>query len=170
MKKRLFLVRHAQPAPEGYTNEFPGPPLGATGFAQAQRIARWLSAHEISTIYCSDYIRTQQTIQPLLAQRLIPQAFMVPQLRERDARTEPHESLESRVHQWVEQELPAMPDAAVIVGHCGSLNMILSFLDATQSILTYPYRCEYGCLTPIAGIWELHLKENTLTTGILHQP
>lgn len=170
MKKRLFLVRHAQPAPEGYTNEFPGPPLSATGFEQAQRIAGWLLEHGIGIIYCSDYVRTQQTIQPLLALRHIPPALLVPELRERDARTEPHESLENRVYQWFELKLPEIPDQTVIVGHCGSLNMILSFLDATQSILTYPYRCKYGCLTPIAGIWELHLKENMLISGILHQP
>ncbi len=57
----VYLVRHAEKAKDGTRN----PNLTEAGKARAQAIANELKDKNISTIYSTDYKRTQQTAQPL---------------------------------------------------------------------------------------------------------
>ncbi len=56
--------------------------LNAVGLAQAQRLARALEAVTIDKVWCSDLLRTRQTVAPLLAQRGLTAVFDA-RLRER---------------------------------------------------------------------------------------
>ena len=164
---KLYLVRHAQPAPKEYRG-FPGPALGEKGKEQAQAIAQYLAKKDIQAVYCSDYLRVGQTYAPYA--QLVPalQPKIVQALREREKEIEPHESLEQRVQDWYrggEEQLWARPTA--IFSHCGPINMILEYLDPKKEQLDYPYSCPYGCHTPLGSIWELELGEDGGVEGAL---
>lgn len=58
----VILVRHAEKADEPET---PNPTLSSAGLERAQILVHVLSQAEISSIYATQYLRTQQTVKPL---------------------------------------------------------------------------------------------------------
>lgn len=56
----MYFVRHAEPDYE-HDCPFPGPPLTVKGRQQAQTVYKELSDTKFDRVYCSDYLRTQQT-------------------------------------------------------------------------------------------------------------
>jgi 2,3-bisphosphoglycerate-dependent phosphoglycerate mutase len=62
----LLLIRHALPERIERKDGSPAdPPLSAAGRAQAERMARWLSAEEIGAIYASPMRRARETAEAL---------------------------------------------------------------------------------------------------------
>jgi len=166
---KLYLIRHATPAIEKYHNLPPGPSLGEKGKAEAQKMASWLSGKKIERVLSSDFVRVLETASPFI-ESYAPHLEIEIQLalREREASVEAHEHLVTRVHTWLHQNwahLQAIPHA--IFSHCGPINMILEALDPEKHILSYPYQCPYGCLTPKGGIWELDFQDGRLNHGEL---
>jgi broad specificity phosphatase PhoE len=161
----LYLVRHAEPELAEYAG-FPGPSLGDLGKKQALLIADFLKTKPIQKILTSDYIRVLETLEPYQTLTNIPcQELSV--LRERENEIETHEALVSRVQNWFELFLSNNKDNTVIFSHCGPINMILFYLDYERKILQYPFECNYLCLTPKAGIWELNISNQALANGKL---
>jgi broad specificity phosphatase PhoE len=60
----VLLVRHAEKAKSPSDN----PPLTESGQARAEELARVAGAAEVKSIYATQYIRTQQTVEPLAKQ------------------------------------------------------------------------------------------------------
>jgi probable phosphoglycerate mutase len=60
----LLLVRHGLPERTADTSD---PPLSATGFEQAQRVAHWLAPEPIEAVYSSTMLRAVQTAEPFVA-------------------------------------------------------------------------------------------------------
>ena len=56
----IILVRHAERASQAMDS-----PLNAAGFARARELARVLAGTNISAIYATQFIRTQETVEPL---------------------------------------------------------------------------------------------------------
>lgn len=56
--------------------------LNPTGLSQAHALAERLSVEPLSEVFCSDLIRTRQTVEPLLARKPLPVTYD-PQWRER---------------------------------------------------------------------------------------
>lgn len=167
----LYLIRHAQPATTGYNNLPPGPDLGLLGQQQAEWIADTLQDRGIQQIWASDFPRVLQTLAPLHTRLPALPLHTTSALWEREASLESHESLVQRVRDWFIPRLPEFrAQTTAIFSHCGPLNMLLEYLDPEQTMLAYPYRNEFGCLTPCAGIWELHFRDRVLTTGYLFYP
>ena len=61
----IFLTRHAEKAESEDKNN---PPLSEAGQARAKALARILEDTKISTIYVTEYVRTQQTAAPTAAE------------------------------------------------------------------------------------------------------
>jgi len=62
----VILVRHAEKILEpGNPKPNPDPDLSPAGIARAQEILRMFGEAEITTIYATQYKRTQQTVKPL---------------------------------------------------------------------------------------------------------
>ena len=57
----VILVRHAEKAAAPADN----PPLTSEGRQRAEALAKMLSASGVTSIYVTDYLRTQQTAEPL---------------------------------------------------------------------------------------------------------
>lgn len=161
----LYLVRHAEPKIANYSG-FPGTDLGAVGKEQAIRIGNFLKKKSISQILASDYTRVLQTVEPYInfTQQKIEKIIA---LRECEKETETHEELVERVQDWFKVFLQNQNQNTVIFSHCGPINMILFYLDPHRKILTYPYECNYLCLTPKAGVWELIVEGKKLISGNL---
>jgi|GEM_PF-7031806 len=161
----VYLVRHAAPK-EPFYSGFPGPPLGEHGQLQAQRIGAFLQKKQVDLVFSSDYIRTLQSLAHYqqLTQKKV---HIAKELRERENLIETHDSLVYRVQNWFENFLNSHSENMVIFSHCGPINMILSYLDPDQTLMDYPYSCEFLCLTPKAGIWELELEDARLLSGRL---
>lgn len=162
----LYLIRHAEPEQTEYSG-FPGPNLSDFGKHQAIEIANILKNTQIKNIYTSDYTRVLQTLKPYETINQKAKIFISTELREREKETETHESLVYRVQTWFDEILKNEFDNFAIFGHCGSINMIIWYLDSNKTILKYPYICPFECLTPKAGIWELELQNNKLIKGKL---
>lgn len=159
----LYLIRHAQPGPAAYDNLPPGPGLGTLGQQQADWIADQLADQGIQQLWASDFTRTLETLAPLHARLPHLPLHTTPALRERAPDRESHDSLVQRVRDWFMprlSEFQARPTA--IFSHCGPINMLLDCLDPGQTRLTYPFRNEFGCLTPCAGMWVIRFAD----TGI----
>lgn len=60
----IILVRHAERASQAMDS-----PLNEAGHARAKELARVLADVDVSAIYASQFIRTQQTIAPLAEER-----------------------------------------------------------------------------------------------------
>ena len=60
----LYLVRHAEKQQDGSRD----PALTETGKNRSRQLASWLRDKDINAIWSSDYIRTRDTANPLLAQ------------------------------------------------------------------------------------------------------
>jgi broad specificity phosphatase PhoE len=156
----LYLIRHAQPKVPEYDNRYPGPDLGELGIQQAQWIANALQTKGIQQIYASNYPRVMQTLAPLNPTIRIQTTEA---LWEREPTIETHESLVERVHRWFSLNQSEIQNTnTAIFSHCGPINMILEYLDPQKTQLDYPFTSPHGCLTPCAGIWEIHFT----TTGI----
>jgi broad specificity phosphatase PhoE len=63
-QKLIFLVRHAERADAGATPQT-DPPLSSTGQARAQKLAAMLADAGITSIVTTEFVRTQQTAEPL---------------------------------------------------------------------------------------------------------
>jgi probable phosphoglycerate mutase len=64
----LYLIRHGET--DGNRDKIvqqPDTELSVLGFKQAQELAKHFSKRTINLIFCSDYVRTQQTAAPLVA-------------------------------------------------------------------------------------------------------
>lgn len=154
----LYLVRHALPGIKGYDNRWPGPGLGPVGKLQAQWIESQFVNKRFNALWASDFIRTIETAE--YVRKTNPRISLKTdlRLRERQAGGESHNSLVTRVHNWMEEkleDLKARPTC--IVAHGGSLNMILEYLDPTENNFSYPHLSSHGVKTPIGGIWEINL-------------
>lgn len=166
----LYLIRHAQPEVQEYSNLFPGPNLGNEGKQQAISIAKVLANKGIEQILASDYPRVQQTIAPLLEMypHLPVQYYQA--LWEREPTVETHESLKQRVQVWLTSSSSVIKGKTIaIFSHCGPINMILEYLDPHKTQLQYPYTSLHGCYTPCAGIWEIHFNPTGITGTLLLQ-
>jgi broad specificity phosphatase PhoE len=63
-QKLVFLVRHAERADAGMAPQT-DPPLSTTGQARAQKLAAMLADAGITSIVTTEFVRTQQTADPL---------------------------------------------------------------------------------------------------------
>lgn len=164
---KLYLIRHGQPELLEYSG-FPGPKLGALGQAQSEVIRNVLELKNIQKVLSSDYTRVIETARPFLRRNEKLEYAEVVELRERENEIESHESLVSRVQGWFAEnlELIKQQDTAIF-GHCGSINMILFYLDPDLTLMDYPFEDKYKCLTPLGGIWELHIEDKELIEGQL---
>ena len=63
----LILVRHALPERQQVTTGTADPALSTTGNEQAAKVAQWLSAEKIDTVYSSPMLRAKQTAQAYVA-------------------------------------------------------------------------------------------------------
>lgn len=171
---KLFLVRHAQPEPQQYSNQYPGPGLGEIGKEQADWIAGELIKKQIISIWASDFTRTRESLLPF--SEAVPQDIDIQfstALREREPTLESHESLNDRVKDWFSNaHSDIYSNTTAIFSHCGPLNMILEYLDPEKEHFHYPYRSAFGCHTPIAGIWEIDLDQvsGKLIQCPIHEP
>ena len=60
----IILVRHAERASQAMDS-----PLNDAGFARARELARVLADVNVSAVYATSFIRTQQTVAPLAEER-----------------------------------------------------------------------------------------------------
>lgn len=65
----VILVRHAE---KNIEPSNPNPNLSPAGQARAQELVRVLSGSGVTAIYATQYVRTQQTVQPLATARGLP--------------------------------------------------------------------------------------------------
>lgn len=131
---KLYLVRHGQPELNEYSG-FPGPKLGFAGHQQAQEICNILKTKHIKQVLSSDYTRVIETLRPLLKGFPSIKHTEIVELRERENDVESHDSLVDRVQDWFKNNLVSiMQQDTAIFGHCGSINMILFYLDRSNFI------------------------------------
>ncbi|MGD9602080.1 MAG: histidine phosphatase family protein [Gammaproteobacteria bacterium] len=80
----LLLIRHGETEfNAGRVIQFPDTPLGPTGLAQAERLARRLVANPLALVLCSDYRRARMTADAIIAATGAP-LIESPSLRERN--------------------------------------------------------------------------------------
>jgi 2,3-bisphosphoglycerate-dependent phosphoglycerate mutase len=65
---KIIVVRHAEKADDGTKN----PPLSPEGIARAERLSTMLSDLNISKLYATPFLRTNQTLTPLSKKFNIP--------------------------------------------------------------------------------------------------
>ncbi len=63
----LILVRHALPERQQVASGTADPPLSTTGLEQAAKVARWLAAETIDTVFSSPMRRAKETAQAYVA-------------------------------------------------------------------------------------------------------
>jgi len=63
----LILVRHALPERQQVSRGSADPPLSSLGLQQATKVAQWLSAEQLGTVYSSPMQRAKQTAQAYTA-------------------------------------------------------------------------------------------------------
>ena len=104
----IFLTRHAEKAESEDKNN---PPLSEAGQARAKALARILEDTKISTIYVTEYVRTQQTAAPTAAET------------------------EAKIKQLPAADIPALitqlkaePGNVLVVGHANTLPEIIKAL------------------------------------------
>ncbi len=64
---QLILVRHALPERQQVTSGTADPALSGVGIEQATKVAQWLSAEQIDTVYASPMRRAKQTAEAYAA-------------------------------------------------------------------------------------------------------
>lgn len=80
----LLLIRHGETELNaGRVIQYPDTPLGSTGLAQAERLARRLTAHPLRLVLTSDYLRARMTAAAVVAATGAP-LLELPSLRERN--------------------------------------------------------------------------------------
>lgn len=166
MKTTLYLVRHALPESIDYRNR-PDPGLSERGRRQAQQIAAFLAEKNIQALWCSANKRAKQTLAAFLQNSPLASSYCEA-LKERQPHLESHERLLQRVHQWwAQHRAEALERNTAIFGHCGTLNMILTYEDPEKKQLAYSFTDKYLCHTPISGIWALDFEQAVLQGGRL---
>ena len=165
MNKKLLLVRHAEFDKVEEMNDFPGPMLNDIGLNQSILLSDYLNSYLLKfNIVTSDFIRCIQTIQPfIVSQKSV--ALTEPILRERNPLKEPHLSLDKRVKEWFRFNLSNLVKSdTIIVSHCGPINMILEEINENHKSISYTYEDSFLCHTPKAGIWEIDIINNKMST------
>lgn len=165
MKKKLLLIRHADFDKVDGMNDFPGPSLNNDGLNQSVILSNYLNSHGLKfNIITSDFTRCLQTIQPfIVSQKSV--ALTEPSLRERNPLKEPHLSLDKRVKEWFRFNLSNLIKSDnIIISHCGPINMILEEINENHKSISYTYEDSFLCHTPKAGIWEIDIINNKMST------
>jgi phosphohistidine phosphatase SixA len=124
----VFLVRHAEKA------DGPGqdPPLSEAGRQRAEALARLLQSAGVRGVYTSQFLRTQQTAEPL-ARRLGVTASPVP-LSVKPSN--PREVTEESIRELTKKVEAHAGGAVLIVGHSNSVPEVIRVLggDAVPKI------------------------------------
>lgn len=157
---KLFLIRHALPAPTSYDNRPPGPGLGEKGIRQAEWISQFIGSYLPARIASSDFTRCMETAQILIASSQESSLEIDIRWRERQAEEESHASLLARISDWRESLNGKTKPVQIVVAHGGSINAMLELLDPNCTQFSYPYRDQWGIFTPIASIWEINTERN----------
>lgn len=116
----VFLVRHAEKASDPGQN----PPLSEAGKQRAEALARLLQSAGVKGIYTSQFLRTQQTAEPL-AKRLGVTATAVP-LSVKPSN--PREVSEESVRELTKRVESHAGGAVLIVGHSNSVPDVIKML------------------------------------------
>jgi phosphohistidine phosphatase SixA len=116
----VFLVRHAEKA------DVPGsdPPLSERGVARAEALARLLQSAGVKAVYTSQYLRTQQTAEPI-ARRLGVAATVVPL---NSKTSNPREVSEESIRELTKRVEARAGEAVLIVGHSNSVPDVIRAL------------------------------------------
>jgi phosphohistidine phosphatase SixA len=115
--KALFIVRHAEKA----SSTDPDTPLSLGGEDRALGLARVLRNAGVTHVFVSEKQRTQATAQPLIDQRALPPAVVIPA---------------ADVAGLVKQLKAAPKDAVVlVVGHSDTIPDILKGLGVAGSVV-----------------------------------
>lgn len=116
----VFLVRHAEKASD------PGqdPPLSEAGRQRAEALARLLQNAGVKGIYTSQFMRTQQTAEPL-AKRLGVTATPVPLAVKP---SNPREVSEESIRELTKKVETHAGGAVLIVGHSNSVPEVIRML------------------------------------------
>lgn len=116
----VFLVRHAEKANE----PGPDPPLSEAGKQRAEALARLLQSAGVKGIYTSQFMRTQQTAEPL-AKRLGITASPVPlAVKPSNSR----EVSEESIRELTKKVETHAGGAVLIVGHSNSVPEVIRML------------------------------------------
>lgn len=163
----VYIVRHA--APEKGTgiryDVPPGPPLSATGRAEAQRAAAYLADKAIARLICSPLDRARDTAGIIgQALRLIP--LEDERLAEQRA-DESFEAVRARVQAfWAEQGQLDGPLAVVTHGSPARA-LLLTLADGALDLSRYNFE---GSVLPTAGVWRAHRREEGWVCELTFQP
>ena len=128
----IYLVRHAEK--ESGDN----PALTPAGIARANKLATLLAHEDISTIFSSDFLRTQQTAEPLASQKKL------------DIITYNHREL-AAFATLLKRDY--QEKTVLVVGHSNSTPALASLLEGTQ---TYPDfdEADYSNIIKISMVGE----------------
>jgi phosphohistidine phosphatase SixA len=116
----VYLVRHAEKAAEPAAD----PPLLESGIKRAEELARKLGKAGIKTIYTSQYLRTQQTAEPL-AKQLGIAATVIPV---KMSATNPRELSPEYLTEMAERVYSNSGGIVLIVGHSNTVPEIIKAL------------------------------------------
>lgn len=116
----VFLVRHAEKADEPGRN----PPLSEAGRLRAEALARLLQTAGVKGIYTSQFLRTQQTAEPL-AKRL---GVTVSSVSLSVKSSNPTEVSEESIRELTKKVEAHAGDAVLIVGHSNSVPDVIKML------------------------------------------
>lgn len=153
MIDQIYLIRHAQPDRSSsirYDIE-PGPPLTATGRAEAQQAARWLAGRGIEYLFASPFARTVQTADTIVDLLGLPITY-VKSLGE-GAPGETKERVRDRVAELLTQLDDGPLRSVALVTHGICVKSILLHTTADKIDLG-KHIYDYGNCAPTAGIWH----------------
>ena len=109
----VFLVRHAEKADE----PGPNPPLSAAGRARAEALARALQSAGLKAVFTSQFLRTQQTAEPVAKRLGLTPASVTLTPKTSNPREVSEESI-----QELKRKVEAHAGGAVlVVGHSNSV-------------------------------------------------
>jgi broad specificity phosphatase PhoE len=116
----VFLVRHAEKA------EGPGqdPPLSEAGKLRAEALARLLQSAGVKAVYTSQFLRTQQTAEPI-ARRLGLTSSSVPLSMKT---SNPREVSDESIRELTKKVEAQSGGAVLIVGHSNSIPEVIRML------------------------------------------
>jgi len=117
----VFLVRHAE---RDTTPPAPDPPLNEAGKLRAQELARVLGKCGIKTIITSQYLRTQQTAEPLAKQLGITALA----IQVKPSPSNPQEVAEEAIREITGKINQHSGEAILVVGHGNSVPAVIKAL------------------------------------------